>query len=185
MGVIRALASALDCLAGVIIGVAALPADILRADFSRARNVLKSGCTPTKQAESRLRSFGGRLEANIANAGPDGWLEWTLDFRNMLVHRGRRFEIGQLLPRLPVLYRPSGEPIMQRVIQLPRDPGRSEVEVFLDSPWSQVLTEDAKQTLEGLKNSTMALIERTAEDLLDLWTWRRANPRILEQPRTQ
>ncbi len=33
-----------------------------------------------------------------------GWLDWTLDFRNMLVHRGRRFEYGQFVPRSPILY---------------------------------------------------------------------------------
>jgi hypothetical protein len=36
-GIIRALASALDCLAGVVIGVAALPMSILKADFDKAR----------------------------------------------------------------------------------------------------------------------------------------------------
>jgi hypothetical protein len=30
----------------------------------------------------------------IDNAAPEGWFEWLLNFRNMLVHRGRRLEIG-------------------------------------------------------------------------------------------
>jgi hypothetical protein len=39
-GLIRTIASALDCLAGVITGVAALPQSILKADFKQARTVL-------------------------------------------------------------------------------------------------------------------------------------------------
>jgi hypothetical protein len=105
----------------------------------------------------------------------------------MLVHRGRRVEHGQLLPSPRFIYGPEGEPIIRtrRVIRLPMDPGRSEVEVFLDAPWSQVLTEDAKRTLEGLVNSTEVLVESAAEDLFDLWTWRRANPRAIAQPKEQ
>ncbi len=41
VGLVRALASALDCLAGVIIGVAALPVKILFADFRRTSEALK------------------------------------------------------------------------------------------------------------------------------------------------
>ena len=41
-GVIRALARALDCMAGTIIGVLALPRPILKADFGRVRELLKN-----------------------------------------------------------------------------------------------------------------------------------------------
>ena len=40
-GVIRALASALDCLAGAIVGVVGLPAKILKADFKAVRRMLR------------------------------------------------------------------------------------------------------------------------------------------------
>lgn len=105
-GIIRALASALDCLAGVMIGTAALPMSILRADFDKARAKLAKINGAANAGASMQAQLAARLEAAIAAAGPQGWLDWTLDFRNMLVHRGRRIEIGQFLPIKPVLFGP-------------------------------------------------------------------------------
>ena len=115
--------------------------------------------------------FAVRLEAGIAATGTPGWLDWTLDLRNMLVHRGRRMEYGQFVPRTPSLYGADGQSVLRarRVAHLPRDPGRSDVEVFLDTPWTLVLTEDSERTLQGLINSTKALLEATAKDLLEVW----------------
>jgi hypothetical protein len=102
-GIVRALASALDCFAGVIIGVAALPMSILRVDFVGARATLNRIRGATNDGKMQAQ-FAARLKAGIAAAGPLGRLDWTQDFRNMLVHRGRRFEYGQFVPRSPVLY---------------------------------------------------------------------------------
>jgi hypothetical protein len=186
-GIIRALASVLDCLAGVIIGVAALPTSILRADFARARYRLNRITGIANDGEEMQAQFAPRLEANIVAAGPPGWLDWTLDFRNMLVHRGRRFEYGQFVPRSRVLYGAEGQRLLhsRRVTHLPRDPGRSDVEVFLDPPWTLVLSEESERTLRGLISSTKALLEASAKDLLALWQWRRDHPGSLRQPAAQ
>ena len=79
----------------------------------------------------------------------------------MLVHRGRRIELGQYLPITPVLLGPDGKPAprARRVSHLPRDPGRSDIEVFVDTPWNMVLHEEGTQTLLGLMNSTSLLLE--------------------------
>jgi hypothetical protein len=186
-GIVRALASALDCLAGVVIGVAALSMSILRADFERARAKLNRITSAANDGEKMQAQFAAMLEAGIAAAGPPGWLDWTLDFRNMLVHRGRRFEYGQFVPRSPTLYGANAQRLLRvrRVTHLPRDPGRSDIEVFLDSPWTFVLTEGAELTLQGLIASTKALLETTAKDLLGLWRWRRDHPASLSQPVAQ
>ena len=128
--------------------------------------------------------LGDRIESIISDSGPEGWLEWTLDFRNMLVHRGRRLEFGQIVPVKPVLYGADGAPLLRvsRVTHLPRDPGRSDIEVFVDAGWSFVLTEEAEQTLRGLMSSTRVMLESTAAELLGFWEWRRQNPGILRQP---
>jgi hypothetical protein len=185
-GIVRALSSALDCLAGVVIGVAALPINILRADFDKARAKLKK-IAPSNDGEKMQAQFAAMLEAGIADAGPAGWLEWTLDFRNMLVHRGRRFEYGQYVPRSPALYGANAQRLLRarRVAHLPRDPGRSDVEVLIDAPWTLVLTEESERTLEGLIASTKALLETTARHLLGLWRWRRDHPASLPQPAAQ
>lgn len=186
-GMVRALASALDCLAGVVIGVAALPLSILRADLARTRQRLATIARRSTVGTSRQAQFAAQLETAIAAAGPPGWLDWTLDFRNMLVHRGRRIELGQFVPINPVLYGPDGHPAprARRISHLPRDPGRSDVEVFLDTPSRFVLHEDSRQTLEGLMRSTIDLIEATATHMRDLWRWRRENPTAIRQPEAQ
>lgn len=186
-GLVRALASALDCLAGVVIGVAALPQSILRADLARARHCLRSVDGGNTIGTRMQAQFADQLERAITTAGPPGWLDWIIDFRNMLVHRGRRIELGQIVPINPVLYGPDGHPAprARRISHLPRDPGRSDVEVFLDAPSRFVLHEDSRQTLEGLMRSTIKLIEATAEYMRELWQWRRANPAEIRQPAAQ
>jgi hypothetical protein len=186
-GMIRALASALDCLAGVIIGVAALPLSILKADFGKVRATLGNIKAAANAGVVMQVQFNGQLEAATTAAGPHGWLDWTLDFRNMLVHRGRRIELGQLLPVEPVLLGPDGRPAprTRRISHLPRDPGRSDIEVFLAMPANTVLHEDGQRTLEGLIGSTTGLLETMAAHLLDLWRWRRNHPGDLRQPAEQ
>jgi hypothetical protein len=105
----------------------------------------------------------------------------------MLVHRGHRIELGQFLPIEPVLFGPDGKPAprARHVSHLPRDPGRSDIEVFLDMPWNTVLHEEGQRTLKGLMNSTIQLLETTAMHLLDLWQWRRNHPGDLRQPADQ
>ncbi len=188
VGCVRALAGALDCVAGTIIGVLALPTSILMADFRNARRLLKKMVAATSTDGERVQaSFTVELERLISSVGPEGWLDWALDFRNMLVHRGRRIELGQYIPRTPVLYGPDRRPVPRvRVVNhLPRDPGRSDVEVFLQPSQTPVLTEDAEQTLGGLLNSTKLLIEGTAQELTEVWSWRRAHPDSLPQPAAQ
>lgn len=186
-GIIRALASALDCLAGVLIGVAALPMSILRADFDKARAKLAKINGAANAGANMQAQLAAQLEAAISSAGPQGWLEWTLDFRNMLVHRGRRLELGQFLRIEPILFGPDGQPAprARHVSHLPRDPGRSDVEVFLGMPWNTVLHEGGQRTLQGLMNSSVQLLETMATHLLDLWRWRRDHPADLRQPAEQ
>jgi hypothetical protein len=173
--------------AGVIIGVTALPMSILKADFGKARTGLGKTSAAANDGAKMQAQFAASLETSIAAAGPPGWLDWTLDLRNMLVHRGRRIEYGQSVPRIPVLYGADALPVLRarRVTHLPRDPGRSDIEVFLDTPWTLVLSEEGGRTLQGLIESTMALLDPTARDLLELWRWRRDHPAALRQPAAQ
>lgn len=123
----------------------------------------------------------------VEQTGPAGWLDWLLNFRNMLVHRGRRIEIGQFVPRLPFLPDPRGRPIMRAnvITQLPQEPDRSDVDVHLEPNIPPVLTEDVRQTLAGAMGSVRTLIEALAEQLIAAWDWRKANPDALQQPRAQ
>ena len=193
-GVIRALSSALDCLAGTIIGVVAIPTNILKADFKAVRLALrrKAGderAVGRSDCDALQARFSYTLDERIEEAGPPGWVDWMLDYRNMLVHRGRRVEIGQFIRHqvgriLPGTPEAGG---LRAVQHLPRDPGRSDVEVHrgVEDPAALVLTEDAMTTVNGLVGSTVALVEEVAEELLVVWDGRRRNPDTLDQPERQ
>jgi hypothetical protein len=189
VGCVRALAGALDCMAGTIIGVSALPTAILRADFRQVRGLLakRIGASSAAEGDRAQTTLAAKLEMLIGSVGPKGWLDWALAFRNMLVHRGRRIEIGQYVPRTPVLYGPGDRPVprVRVVTHLPCDPGLSDVEVFLKPARTPILTEDVEQTLDGLLKSTKALIEGAAQCLLELWNWRRTHPDSIHQPKEQ
>jgi len=195
-GMARALSAALDCLAGVIIGVIAIPTPILTADLGRKiREFFTKIGQGTTDGEKVQADFHRKFSEVIASVGPDGWLLWALDFRNMLVHRGRRLECGQFVPKLPQIYGPDGKQVLRyrRLTYLPRNPGMSDVEVWRDTPMTSardplevlVLAEDATQTLGGLLDSMKAMISETAKLLIEVWKWRRDNPRILTQPAAQ
>lgn len=189
IGVVRALAGALDCLAGVIIGVAGLPTSILRADFAGVRSTFAKQTKLAANEEGRAiqQQLGARLEVLISAAGPAGWLDWSLGFRNMLVHRGRRRDVGVMVLRPPVLVGPDGTPILRAdfVLHLPRDPVRSEVEVLLDASNPAVLEEPAQATLGGLIGSTRRLLDAMAIELRAVWKWRRENANKIPQPKEQ
>lgn len=103
-GVVQSLASALDCAAGAFVGIAGLQTQIQRADLSSLVKVsLATGEDAfTDGAHRALRKTqSDKMRATQVNAllgiaqslraaGPDGWLDWALGIRNMVVHRERR-----------------------------------------------------------------------------------------------
>lgn len=187
-GFFRAILSALDCLGAVIVGVAALPTSLLHADLARARRALaQTSASAQGQKLGLYASLAASLEAIIASSGPPGWLVWTSDFRHMVVHRARRLQSVQLRPRQPMIYGPDGGLVLRTdaVVHLPRDPGRSDVEVLLSTGLASVLTENAGQTIAGVLRSAVTLIDATAAELVTCWAQRRTNPALLTQPRDQ
>ena len=187
VGVARALSGALDCAAGTIIGVMALPLSILKADFLGVQQYFGRRRAATTEGETRQDQFAIQLTETIERVGPAGWLDWVLNFRNMLVHRGRRIEMGQFVPREPVLCDASGRPIQRAhvVTHLPLEPDRSDMDVHRKPDLPPVLTEDVRQTLEGSMRSVCALVEALGEQLAAAWAWRKEHPAKLSQPRAQ
>jgi hypothetical protein len=186
-GVFRALGSVLDCLAAGLIGVCALPLPILRADLGRVRQYRAS---PAAQGlHFCQQEVLARFEDHVTRVGPDGWLQWTLDMRNTLVHRGRRTELmlpGEIAPQLFVPPSAGADKVRLEAL-LPREPGRSEVEALRDAQGStdMMLSEHAGETLTGVVASTAGLVEAVAQDLADLWADRVSGALVLEQPVAQ
>ena len=188
VGVARALSGALDCAAGTIIGVMALPLSILKADFNGVQRHFRCRRgAPTTEGETLQEQFAVQLTETIGRVGPAGWLDWVLNFRNMLVHRGRRIEFGEFVQREPVLYDARGRPILRSrgVTHLPLEPDRSDMDVHREPDLPPVLTEDVQQTLGGSMRSVCALVEALGEQLAVAWEWRKEHPAELSQPLTQ
>ena len=186
VGFIRSIAGALDCFGASVIGVMALRTNLLRADLDSARRAL-AAVAGVNQGERLQAQFGAALEVLIEGARPSGWFRWVVDLRNTLIHRGRRLQMSELRPMPSGLVGPDGRPVIRTDVihQLPRDPGRSDVEMFLDAAHAPVLTESAEMTLLGVLDSTLRLIAEGGGLLLDAWRSRRGSPALLPQPREQ
>jgi hypothetical protein len=187
-GFFRAVGSALDCLGSSIVGVLALPVSILKADLDRAIGALKKLSASSSEGGKLQMSFAADLTQQIAAAGPPGWLPWATDYRNMLVHRGRRLELSSLVPRGGNVLGPDERPIMlaRAVRLLAQDPALSDVEMLLSmAGTAPVLTEDATTTLEGVMASAQTLCGTASTALLDVWLKRRDQPALLLQPKEQ
>ena len=109
VGLIRAIAGALDCFGASVVGVVALRTNLLRADLDSARRRLAAvgGADP---GEALQAQFGAQLEALIGRAGPPGWFRWVIDLRNTLIHRGRRLQMFELRPVPSGIVGPDGRP---------------------------------------------------------------------------
>jgi hypothetical protein len=184
-GFLRAAASALDCLGATIVGVLGLPTDILRADLRAARRRIKSVTTPAEVTQDRFRA---RFETLVETHNPPGWLDWTRQMRNMLVHRGRRMTLVELVPKPTPVLLPSGAPSLRTLVtmHLPRDPERSDIQAMsAGGVGALVLPGDAVDCARGLLNSCRRLIEGTCEELMTVWRARRDDPDLIPQPGEQ
>jgi len=179
VGFFRAIGSLLDCLAQVVIIVAGLEVAVRKAgwgDLSRHLEPANLARRPNGADAVRLLDPLGKVDAS----GPAGWLAWSLDMRNMLVHRPRRMTFS-------VARRERGTGPADVVLHLPRDPGASEVEVMRDSggPHGAVLGEDAETTMNAIFASSASLARALGPELVAVWNRRRSNLGWVEQPRSQ
>lgn len=186
VGCVRALASALDCVGAAIVGVLALPTPLFKSSYKSARTAILE--REKKGGHEIQRTYGRQILTRVDAAGPKGWDEWVLEFRNMLVHRGRRTWMRNLRPSGVRIFIPGGGAVFPSPVipMLPSDPGRSEIEVLRDASEEKlVLREDGWHTLEAAIESTNFTVHGCAELLLDAWRRRRADPDALPQPKSQ
>ena len=188
-GFFRAVGLIFDTLAAVSIGVGAFKLRILTADF---RNLLKhlDGQLPSTPSGHLQSAIKEAITRAIGQAGPSGWLDWALDFRNMLVHRGRRLSIYAIdRDQGPFLYDHRNIPVPRArvVMHLPRDPRHSDLQSLFDtSPaptrLANLLEEDGLRTLRNTISAVIYVVKETSRALLRVWRDRRNSPTILPQP---
>ena len=88
-GFFRAIGSSLDCLGVTIYGVLGLQKELRIAYFKDADSrVLRIQDIQPPPVQLHLDFKNVYINAKNA-AGPDGWLDWVVRYRNSLIHRGR------------------------------------------------------------------------------------------------
>lgn len=179
----RSVGSALDLLGGVMVGVLGLRTPIVSTDFHTARNTAKTATDCETEGVRKQMRFGHHIDSLVGRAGVKGWLKWTLDYRNMFVHRPRRLIPGSIEMDWHVLG-PDGRPILKtRIARLmPRDPSWTELQAWQTPAHASALTESAMTTLEGVKASTVQLVDNVSRELSAFWKMRRDSPDLIIQP---
>lgn len=174
---LRAAGSVLDALGGLTVLFLGLPIVPPLAD---SRNLLT--CEPSpRNPTAEQREAVERVKSGVAralSAGPEGWLEWTIEARNAMVHRGRSLTTWLCPParvdrsRIVLVTGMSPQRVMRSFPHLPRQPDLSDAESVLNGgAYEDVyLHEPAQDTLDGLALHCSALtasVTGVFEDLVD------------------
>lgn len=174
-GVMRAWASALDCVGGCIVGVAGLPTNLVRASATSASEELSKHAGD----HALLQQLHDDLEAVEAAAGPPGWRAWLLAMRHTIVHRGRRtITFSGAIDR-------SG--LVEFDLQLPTSPELTDVEASVHAGGfaPSLFRVPADAFLARMDAAVATYIDGVCRLLVDLWRTRRADPTLIETPAKQ
>jgi hypothetical protein len=192
-GFFRAIGSTMDTLAAVAVGVGGFEKDILQIHFRKLFLDLKASPPPRTAGGQFQRRISEVIDDAVKNAAPAGWLDWALDYRNMLVHRGRRTRVWNVEPESgsPVLD-PRGLPIprARMVYHLARDPKNSDIQAYFGASsepsrlWN-LLEEDGTKALRRTLEAVTFIVNKTCQILVGVWRERRDAPGALRQPKAQ
>ncbi|HXQ37191.1 MAG TPA: hypothetical protein VN843_24490, partial [Anaerolineales bacterium] len=160
-GFFRAIGSSLDCLGAVIIGVLGLDTSLRHSSIDIAERTLLAVKDTGSLGSALQIHFRDFFEDLKKSSGPEDWLEWADQYRNMFVHRGRRITHNQIIPREPRLFDSRGVwiPRASSTLHLAKYPDKSEAEALIKL--DMLLNEDADETLSGIFRSTRELEETT------------------------
>lgn len=182
-GFFRALGSSLDCLAVAIIGIAPLG---LRLPNAGWKQTLRHAASPEARLAPPFAQHLEKLIRLIEESGSDGWIDWLLESRNMLVHRPRRMHIRFILPAGSPIALPDGRTHTPTRIAalLQRDPVLSDVEEMRTGGrvFDVVLPEPADETMSGVLTRSIKLHEDVCAHLLEVWNGRKVEPLVAPQP---
>jgi hypothetical protein len=184
------LAQTFDRLAAVVIGICALDASILKADwsviskdekFKRATSDGKRGGQPaagaTVQADLRAK-----LLDVVAAAGPVDWWDWVDGRRNTNAHRAPKIQ-------MILTHRDSKKKPTRLLHLLERQPRWSMTEELVGNEGESMeeiwLMTDPATIHTGCVRSTASVVLQALELLTDLWHQRKGDTTLLVQPAGQ
>lgn len=181
-GIVRALGSALDCLAAVAIGVLRIPRSLQRAGLPTLTadlrdQILGKGKSRSENQEKSWQQFYDLIEGATASQ-PAGWFDWLMGMRNLNVHRARltRVMLGRPKDEHPVLVVFASEPIdlakdARFDLHLRKRPHLPDAQDFISASKFEdlFLNETADTTLFGVLHITAVFLEEAADFLLAAW----------------
>jgi hypothetical protein len=183
IGCTRAMASALDCLGAVAIGVTRMPRAITQASFLDIERVAtgNSVASTTPDQQRAWRDVHALCEAHRKKP-PDGWREWLMDMRNVNMHHARQTHIhlqrirDKHQPQAVVVTREPAEMLKMTArfdLHLRRRPDLPDMQDFVASPTTTDLwiNEPAQTTLAGIFIAVNELIEEAAQLLASWWRY--------------
>ena len=176
-GFFRAAGSALDNVGGIVVGVAGLRTPIVRAawaDLKLGKSAPVGSASDGPGRDVQIAVVDG-VRAAIAK-GPDGWSDWTTDFRHTLVHRASRLALTMSDPRrADTFLRP-----------LPRHPAQTRSESMARNKLGQDLVpEHGTDTMAAILRCLVEVVSSTAASGAIAWHTRRQKPDLILQPRQQ
>ncbi len=182
---LRAAGSLLDVLGGLTVLQLGLP---VSPTFADSRHLLRCEPAPTAPAGEQAAAVerARLVVAEAAESGPAGWIAWTLESRNAMVHRGRNIAAWLPVPapgpgraRLVVVTEMPPQRVVRVFPHVRRMPDLTDAEtVLLGAQYPDTcLNEPAQDTLDGLVEHcaglTAAVVENLHGGLADLsgFTW--------------
>ena len=181
------LAQTFDRMSAVVIGVAALNADIVHADwrvvdqdgrFRQAQSDTKGAGQPPRGAALQ-QDVRARLLDAVERAGPRDWFRWVDGKRNTNAHRAPKTQM--------VITEQQSKKQPTRLVHLfERQPRWSVSEELVGNPAGSLdevwLLSDPANVLGGCVQSTANVAIEAMKTLSDVWQKRKADPALLVQP---
>ncbi|MBB5785593.1 hypothetical protein [Jiangella mangrovi] len=178
------LAQCFDRLAATIIGVAAVRADIVTADW----RVIES-CMRNQKQESRYLEPPGTEPRQAQNdvflaisrsiqAGPPDWLAWLQRTRDTAAHRAPMFDW---------MVQVKEGRSLRWVKPLHRQPDWTSTEAMISAEGVEAmfLWKDPNTVLSGMLNLTNSTVTNAISQATQLWNKRKGDTRLLIQPGEQ
>ena len=180
----------MDRLAACLIGVAALQIDIVGADWSDIERAIKQEEKRGRRAVDGTGPSGRAAQMNLlriveesVSDGPEDWLPWMLDLRNVNAHRAPKMSW--------LLMTGAGRKSDGLTTPFYLQPDWPEVESMVHSPAHAkdarhiLLLRDPLATMHGFLDQVVQVVARSGAAMLDLWTSRCGEPTLLVQPGSQ
>lgn len=182
-GCVRAMGSALDCLAATAIGVLRIPRSITKASFRDLTHFTKKNAAQAASPKQRKAwEDWAKLVESHESKPPYGWFDWEQAMRNLNIHRGRQVHtLVQRLkspeePQMIVFDRDPGELTRTAArfdLHLRNRPDLPDMQDLITSKTRQDLwiSEPATVTLPGILGFVNSFTEEASNVLLSYWRY--------------